>query len=248
MKLAHLFRACALFVITTSASAANLYVSAGNTAPAAPYASLASAAPDIQSAIDAATPGDTILVNNGTYTAGSTVVVGTMKNRVAINKAVTVQSLNGPAVTTIQGNGPIGGAAIRCVYVGANAVLTGFTLIGGATADTGDVITERSGGGIFSESTGVINRCIITANTASYGGGGVYGSDGAIFNDCTVSANTAGFVGGGVLAATIKRGVLTGNSATHAGGAYQSTLNNCLIKNNSANNTGGRKYVLAGAS
>ena len=242
MKLAHLFRACALFVITTSASAANLYVSAGNTAPAAPYASLASAAPDIQSAIDAATPGDTILVNNGTYTAGSTVVVGTMKNRVAINKAVTVQSLNGPAVTTIQGKGPIGGAAIRCVYVGANAVLTGFTLIGGATADTGDVITERSGGGIFSESTGVINRCIITANTASYGGGGVYGSDGAIFNDCTVSANTAGFVGGGVLAATIKRGVLTGNSATHAGGAYQSTLNNCLIKNNSANNTGGGTY------
>jgi hypothetical protein len=157
-----------------SAPGATLYVSPGSPSPGAPYADLNTAAHDIQTAINAASPGDTIRVNDGTYATGSTVIHAPLPNRVAINKAVTVQSINGPGVTTIQGAGPNGASAVRGVYVGAGAVLTGFTVTGGATADTGDVATLQSGGGIWCDSAGVVNNCVITGNKAVAGGNGVY--------------------------------------------------------------------------
>ncbi|MBW7909212.1 MAG: hypothetical protein H3C50_09925 [Kiritimatiellae bacterium] len=65
----------------------------------APYTNWVAAATNIQEAIDASSDGDTVLVNDGDYSTGGHVVYGTMTNRVAIDKAITVQSVNGSAVT-----------------------------------------------------------------------------------------------------------------------------------------------------
>src|ERR1700757_1621269 len=93
---------CALFLsLTRWASAATRYVDASNTAPIAPYTDWSTAATNIQDAVNAATAGDLILVANGVYQFGGQVAYGALTNRVAVTKPLTVQSVNGPTVTTI---------------------------------------------------------------------------------------------------------------------------------------------------
>jgi len=72
-----------------------------------------------------------------------------MPNRVALTKAITVESVNGPEHTFIVGDGPLGQSAVRCAYLADGAVLVGFTLTGGYTHITGDRYFDRSGGGVF---------------------------------------------------------------------------------------------------
>lgn len=57
--------------------------------PTPPFSSWAMAATTIQDAIDAAAPGDVVLVTNGVYATGGKALHGTMTNRVTIDKAIT---------------------------------------------------------------------------------------------------------------------------------------------------------------
>lgn len=67
-----------------------------------PYTSWADAARTIQDAVNIADDGDEILVAEGVYNAGGA-VVGTVSNRVALLKAVSVRAVSGPGATVICG-------------------------------------------------------------------------------------------------------------------------------------------------
>src|SRR5258707_227767 len=119
---------------------------------------------------------DEIVVTNGLYATGGRAVYGTMTNRVAVDRPLTLRSVNGPEFTVIQGgrlpDTNNGDGAIRCVYLANGASLMGFTLTNGATravATTG----EGNGGGVWCESpnNSVVSNCLVTGNFAYYLGG-----------------------------------------------------------------------------
>jgi hypothetical protein len=216
------------------------YVVASGSSPSAPYTSWATAANNIQAAVDAATvPGALVFVSNGVYQNSSRAVYG-MSNRVAVTKPLTVNSVNGAAVTTIAGHQVSGttngNAAVRCVYLTNGAVLAGFTLTNGATQTTGDLARQMSGGAVYCDlGSAIVSNCVLTASSASSRGGGVcFGT----LNNCTLTGNTAGSGGGAYLCA-LSNCVLRGNSATYGGGVYYGTLSCCTLTNNSASEGAG---------
>jgi len=118
------------------------YVDAASTNPTPPYSNWSTAARVIQDAVDAAAPGDEIVVTNGLYsTGGRAVGTNLLGNRVAMDKPLTLRSVNGPQFTVIQGcqvpGTTNGDGAIRCVYLAAGASLSGFTLNHGPRGPTG---------------------------------------------------------------------------------------------------------------
>jgi hypothetical protein len=226
------------------------YVMLTSTNPESPYLDWSTAATNIQDAIDAAIAGDSIVVSNGIYNSGGRLVYGTNAvNRVVINKPVAVESLNGPAVTTIAGfnTSPTGYNPGRCVYLTNGAFLAGFTLTRGGASTIGDVIHEKSGGAAWCEAPGAtISNCVIFVNSATYGyGGGVFG--GTVLN-CLLATNSAGN-GGAAASNTLLNCSLENNRTTGVlggyqaggigGGAFYSTLSNCLLVANSSLYGGG---------
>jgi len=196
------------------------YVDLNSPNPTPPYTTWGTASTDIQSAIDASSNGDLIWVNDGVYQTGGRVVYGSLTNRVAINKAVTVQSVNGPGATIINGyqdtNTILGDDAVRCAYLASNAILSGFTLSFGATRNAGDANKEESGGGVWCETTSsIISNCVITASDAYYQGGGLY--QGTLLNS-TLSGNA-----------------VISNSTCYGGAASQSILILCTVTSNTNN-------------
>lgn len=245
-------------------NAATLYVSVSSTNPSPPYTNWDTAATDIQAAVDCATDGDLVLVTNGIYNTGARFVTGdSTTNRVAITKALRIQSVNGPTSTVIQGYQVAGktnaNGSFRCVYLTANSTLAGFTLTGGATQTP-----ESSGGGAMCRSTSaVISNCFLTDNTGGFGAGAAggtllnctivtnYATDsgggvkGSILTNCIVAWNSALGDGGGADGGQLANCILASNYTIvypgfgGGGGAYQSLLNGCIIISNITAGTGG---------
>ena len=186
-----------LFITAVHLQAAIHYVDAGSANPVSPYLSWSTAAGTIQDAVDAASQDDEVLVTNGVYATGGRAIFGTLTNRVAIYKPLTLRSLNGPEFTIIQGRQVpgtvIGDGAIRCVYLTSGANLFGFTLTNGATRNTGDFFDlDGDGGGFLAlwDSPIIVSNCVIAGNSAASQGGGAYTTGGKIIR-CTFSGNSA---------------------------------------------------------
>ena len=225
------------------------YVSVSNTAPVSPFTNWVTAATNIQDAIDVANAGDFIVVSNGIYQIGGRTVNGyVLTNRVVINKAVTVQSINGPASTVIAGLPGTGGypsSGYRCVYLTNGAALIGFTLTNGATSNSGtNTVTELSGAAVWCESSdSVISNCVLTHSYASHCGGAAYQGT---LNNCVISNNTASLDGGGTYLANVDNSIIVSNGVVAkgfgGGGAAYGVSSNCLITGNSAPDGGGAYY------
>lgn len=250
-----------LFAITLgfNACATTYYVNVANPSPIAPFTNWPTAATDIQSAIDVATNGDLILVTNGVYNTGGQVVSSSPTNRVVLNKAITVQSVNGPAATLILGNSVLGDNAIRCVYMTNNSVLSGFTVTNGGTS--------TSGGGIYADgsSLAVVTNCVLIGNAAASLGGGAYNAtlynssiiqnsayDGGGLNcsgsvkfatNCLIWGNSATAYGGGAQFYSLYDCVVSQNTAIEGGGVANGWLYGCLVVSNSASDIGGGLYT-----
>ncbi|MBN2684673.1 MAG: hypothetical protein JXR40_05295, partial [Pontiellaceae bacterium] len=243
----------------TNLMAATLHVDLNSTNSIAPYATRDTAATDIQTAVNAAVAGDTVEVWDGHYLLSS---------EIAVSKAITVQSANGPESTIVDGQG-----SVRCFNLAlSSCVVEGLTITNGYSAgygggilcnDTIPVITNcvvvgnsaQSGAGMYG---GTATDCIINGNSTGRPGrgGGMYrgmaynctisgnsggyggGMDDCTAYDCTISGNTADR-GGGVEGCTLSNCTIFGNTAYTGGGVKGCTLSNCAIFGNFASNVGG---------
>ncbi len=255
----------ALIFQSIATSASTFFVDLNSANPTPPYSSWATAATNIQDAVDASSAGDQILVTNGVYQTGGRRLDGLLTNRVSLNKAVTLQSVNGPMVTVIRGawdpistNGP---AAVRCVWMTNNSVLSGFTLSGGATREGfGTVGPSMFGGGVYATNFALVTNCIIGTNYASNMGGGAYSvglfncsiignhvvtgtliaGDGAGANrcglrNCFVAYNIGDQAdGGGAYACNATNCAFVMNQAIHGAGIDLGKYFNCTIANNTS--------------
>ena len=175
--------------------------------------------PTIQTAIDAAVNGETVIIAPGTYT-------GPGNCDIDFNgKAITVRSIdpNDPnivAATIIDCNGtkaePHRGFYFHCGE-DSNSILDGFTVING--------YAEYGGGAIyFSTSNPTLFNCTFSNNVANHYGGAMYfdQSSPKLIN-CMISENKAVYNSGGGLCLwrsypIISNCIFTGNSSAGEGG------------------------------
>ncbi len=228
------------------------YVAAWNPNPSRPYTSWATAATNIQDAIDAAMPEAVVLVTNGWYASGGRVTwdqFSSTSNRVVLSKNLSVRSVNGPGFTIVSGGG-----VMNCAYLSNGTSLSGFTLTNGTYGVSAPQATNAAvsncvmvgnsyQGAIGYEATPgysvpglTIRKSIIKSNAS---GGASY----ATLNNCSVIGNN----GTGAWYCNANNCLLAGNSASSGGGAYLGTLNNCTIVSNSASYAGGGIWSTNGA-
>ena len=135
----------------------DLYVSNGNASAEAPYASWATAAPDIATAISFATDGATIHVAPGRYT---------ISTPLSLTKAVELVGDNAdPSLVVVSNTANVawGNANHRCILVNhANAWVSGMTFENGKDYGNGGNVRIDTNGG-------VVTNCILSGDFTRQG-------------------------------------------------------------------------------
>lgn len=236
---------------------ADRYVVKDNPGAKAPYDSWATAAGDIQTAIDAAaegpsvfvrssqggdfltersyrSTGETVWVRAGTYDVGgrpSGRWRHALNNRVAIDKAIAVRSeTNDPKTAIIRG-----GWSSKDHANGPNAVRCAYLADGAALIG----FTLTGGATMTMDEQ--------RASDSDRSGGGVYAQSGsATIVNCVIADNSAngdprqGTGGGGTYGGTFRDCRFINNrSEYHGGGADRASFFHCVVSGNSARGDGG---------
>ena len=221
--------------------------------------------PTIQAGIDAASDGNTVLVQPGTYYEninfnGKNITVGSL--------FLTTQDSSYISQTIIDGNQ--NGSVVTFENVeDTTAVLSGFTITNGYSGYVGGgidcyysnpsldnvTITSNSaiykGGGIYCDhSSPNLKNVTISGNSSNFNGGGIYSYSSSLnLQKVTITGNFANSNGGGIScydsSPSLANVTITGNSATYGGGIYFDESspsfdieNRCDIYNNVINNRG----------
>ncbi len=200
----------------------------------------------IQGAIDAASPGDTVLVACGTY----------YEHDIELRSGIALASETGQAdCVTIDAQQQ--GRVMRCDGV-EDVVVVGLTLTGGLTSDSGQWFDISGGGLACVGSDPTLVNVVFEDNTGHRRGGGVWCYDSsAVFENVSFIGNHVGNIGGvgdgGGLSANLGSAVeltdvvFVGNTAAgDGGGAYFTgapVLTRCWFEGNSAEWGGGLACV-----
>ena len=217
--------------------------------------------PTIQQGIDAASPGDLVLVAPGTYVGPQN------RNLNCHGKSIEIRGDGGPAAIIIDCQGAGRGFVFSSGETSA-LLITGFTITNGTDGGS----QEGGGGLLILGSSPTIRDCVLRQNSAvsdfgNGGGGGIacYYSTATIDN-CSFIENTStgtnGAVGGGLAAhtsaLTVSRCVFTRNEAvgwrSEGGGMYSGliegapAISDCVFSGNVAYYGGGISAVSAGTT
>jgi hypothetical protein len=204
---------------------------------------------NVQSAVDAANPGDIVKVAAGMYTGVQ--MRGGLTQTVYISKTLTLRG--GYATTNWTTPNPETNYTTldaqnmgRVLYITGNIspTIEGLRITGGNAAGLGPGAFDRGGGVYVLTATAVISNSKIFSNTAHDWGGGVYlDHSSAVLSGSEVANNTA-LQGGGVYLtfsnATLRENRIAFNTTTGAGGGlYQTFGNTTLVGNLIGRNIGG---------
>ena len=227
-----------------------------------PYDNWSSAANSIQTAIDAASAGETIWITNNTSYV--------LSAQIDVNKAVTISNFGNGSKPVIDGNG-----TVRCFYIhNSGAIVSGLVISNGlnSTSSAGGVYisigtlqnstiidcTAKSSAGVIINGNATVTNCIITLNESTgglFGGVGLLNA-GAKLIDCIIDNNEcsaergggAGIINGGAL---IDGCIFKNNTSSAAGGGLAvfsdgSIVRNCEFYNNQGTQGGGLNMTANG--
>ena len=197
----------------------------------------------IQSAIDAASTGDTVTISPGTYAGEGNFDI------ILYGKAITARSIDPNDASVVENT------VIDCNWLGggftidANVVLDGLTITHGSSQYVGIYVMPNC--------FPLIRNCDIRDNNniGSFDGGGIYSSSSMTIIGCKIRGNHTNGKGGGICCSSPSATVkiidcnISGNSASGKGGGIYAAatvlVDNCKILNNqsaSTNYAGGGIY------
>jgi len=204
---------------------------------------------NIQTAIDAAVDGDTVVVAPDTYLDCNISLKG---------KAITVQSTDPgdsqvvkSTVIDCQGSSSTRGFVFHTGET-PDSKVAGFTIKNG-NAFSGGAISCSNG------SSPTISNCVLTANSAVLGGAIECGNNNSqpVITGCTITANSAIVGGGGIYCTsaspTIESCIIAGNFAPRGGAIYshnagRPVIVNCTISANAASVFAGGLYCFGSSN
>lgn len=220
---------CYEYVPQDTAPPTNRYVSTGG-GNVWPYATEATAARNVQDALDAAGASDTIILIDEVHSTAFRSRNG-HRSRMLVTKPVTIEPMKrqlrgaviagAPDVLT----GGVGSNAVRCAFIAADALVKWLVFSNGFSRgdESGPYeIHQETAGGILFDTAGTVSNCLVSRCAALAGAGMAFFLGGAAY-DCGMQWNAAADVGGGALFFTggiMRRSMVVRNEAMSGGGVY----------------------------
>ena len=219
----------ATFVLDVVSTFTNYVDLAGSHVP--PFTSPATAATNIQAAVDVAAVGGSVLIAPGRYDEGRFRIAGDARNRVVVDRPLRLLGMGAsPEDVQVQGELPTTVTGMRGLYLGDGAILENITVLeSGVPAFTPLRRHSQSGGGVFCEAGATIRNCVIRDCDQAVRGGGVFGGT---IEYSLIKDNFGHGFGGGAAYATLNHCVVSNNYAQSGGGAYYCVLDRCSITSN----------------